>query len=451
MIPLSDQPLSCLRRAAWYNCGSLGPIKLWAGTLKILRSALLAVALLLVMGWVTPPSEEPQGDSPTPAVEPGVGASEEVAASEETLASADQPEATPTPEPAAEASPEPAPEASPEPTSTPTPSPSPAVPAPTVSPAPVPRTESLASLVAPAGGGRPGDGVPILMYHYVRVNPDPRDTLGYGLSVTPADFEAQMAFLEARGYRSVPVGDLASEAARATPGRVVAITFDDGYVDAYLAAYPSLRRHGFQATFYLIAGFVGRAGYLTWEQARTLTEGGMDVGSHTVSHPDLTHLSAVWLRRELEESRAELERRLDRPVLDFCYPSGRYDSAVKLAVGRAGYRTAVTVRYGYASARDDPLALPRVRVRGGMSLGEFAAALGEPLAGASVRQILPTYPGPAGATPALPAGTPTPRASGSATPGTLYASPTATSGSAAVTPTPSPPRLSRADGRSGAV
>jgi len=371
-------------------------MNLRTGTLRILRSALLALALLFVVGWATPPSEEPQGDGPTPPVESDVGTSEETAAPAETLASAEQPEATPTPEPAATASPEPTPEASPEPTSTPTPSPTPAA---SPTPAPQQRTESAASLVAPAGGERPRDGVPILMYHYVRVNPNPRDTLGYGLSVTPADFEAQMAFLEARGYRSLPVGDLASEAARATTGRVVAITFDDGYADAYLAAYPSLRRHGFQATFYLIAGFVGRAGYLTWEQARALAEDGMDVGSHTISHPDLTHLSAVWLRRELEESRAELERRLDRPVLDFCYPSGRYDSAVKLAVGRAGYRTAVTVRYGYASARDDPLALPRVRVRGGMSLGEFAAALGESLASAPGRPTPPAHPGPDGAAP----------------------------------------------------
>ncbi len=259
------------------------------------------------------------------------------------------------------------------------PAPSP-TPSPTASPRPSATPTATPTPVPPAPGAGQRDGVPVLMYHYVRVNPNPSDTLGFGLSVTPADFEAQMAFLEARGYRSELVGDLAPAAARAAAsrGKVVAITFDDGYADAYLAAYPSLRRHGLRATFYVITGLVGRPSYLTWEQVRALADGDMGIGSHTISHPELPGLKIGPLQRELVDSRAELERRVGRSVLDFSYPSGHFDQSVEQAVGRAGYRTAVTVRPGFATPRDDPLALPRVRVRGGMSLAEFAAALGEP-------------------------------------------------------------------------
>lgn len=208
----------------------------------------------------------------------------------------------------------------------------------------------------PAGSPRPAGGraVPILMYHYIRVNPIPSDRLGYGLSVTPTDFEAQMAFLEARGFRSVTPAEIVSGVAFEKPGRPVAVTFDDGYDDALTAAYPALARHHLAGVFYVITDFVGRPGYLTWDQVRTLAGNGEVIGSHTVSHRDLTHLDAVTLYAELAVSRATIEGQVGQPVLDFCYPSGRNDLTVRQMVGSVGYRTAVTTHPGLARARDDP-------------------------------------------------------------------------------------------------
>jgi peptidoglycan/xylan/chitin deacetylase (PgdA/CDA1 family) len=213
------------------------------------------------------------------------------------------------------------------------------------------------------------------MYHYIRVNPDPSDKIGFGLSVTPADFAAQMAFLAQRGYHTVNLDQLGTP--EAADGKAVIITFDDGYADAYSQAFPVLQKNGFKGTFYLITGLVGRPNYLTWDQARALAAAGQTIGSHTVTHPDLRTLGAAPLAAQLKDSRAQLEREVGRDVADFCYPAGKYNDAVEAAVAAAGYKTAVTVQPGFAAAGDDRLALARVRISGGMALAGFAAAVGE--------------------------------------------------------------------------
>lgn len=237
-----------------------------------------------------------------------------------------------------------------------------------VVPAPRTRQPGTANL-------RPPGTVPILMYHYIRVNPDPTDRIGIGLSVTPEDFAAQMEFLAARGYKTVLVRDLGGDvAARAD---VVALTFDDGYADAYEVVYPIMRRHGFKATFYVITALVGRPRYMSWDQIRALAEDGNAIGSHTVGHPDLRTLGASALQFQLRESRAEIERQVGRPASDLCYPSGSFSAAVRAAAGEAGYATAVTTRYGWYGAEADSLAMPRVRISGGTTLADFARLIGE--------------------------------------------------------------------------
>ncbi|MHB1133324.1 MAG: polysaccharide deacetylase family protein [Chloroflexota bacterium] len=236
---------------------------------------------------------------------------------------------------------------------------------PTPTPVPLPR----AQLVAPGT-------VPLLMYHYIRVNPDPADRIGAGLSVSPTDFEAQMAFLAGRGYQSILLRDLDGPAAKRGE-RVVAITFDDGYADAYDAALPVLAKYGFKATFYIITELVGRPRYLTWEQISALAAAGHGIGSHTLSHPDLRQLGAKELRRQLAGSKAELERRLGQPVFDFCYPAGFYNAAALAAVREAGYDTAVTTRHAWHAPEESRLELSRLRIQGGMALSQFAALLRE--------------------------------------------------------------------------
>lgn len=94
---------------------------------------------------------------------------------------------------------------------------------------------------------------------------------------------------------------------------------------------------------------------------RELIAAGWEIDAHTITHPDLTSLGPAQLHREVEGSRAILQHMFGQPVDSFCYPSGRYDTAVVLAVRAAGYLGATTVEAGLA-VRSEPFTLKRIRV-----------------------------------------------------------------------------------------
>jgi peptidoglycan/xylan/chitin deacetylase (PgdA/CDA1 family) len=158
----------------------------------------------------------------------------------------------------------------------------------------------------------------------------------------------------------------------------VVLTFDDGYRDAYAEAWPVLKRYGFGATIYAISDLIDSPRYLTKEQLRELAAAGIEIGSHSATHPELPALNAAKLRHEVADSRTTLERIVGGPVLSFCYPSGHHTAVVRQAVQAAGYQSAVTVEPGLFRGREERFQIPRVRVYGGMGLSSLARALGEP-------------------------------------------------------------------------
>jgi peptidoglycan/xylan/chitin deacetylase (PgdA/CDA1 family) len=255
--------------------------------------------------------------------------------------------------------------------------------------------------------GRVAVRVPILMYHYIRVNPDPNDRLGFNLSVTPDDFARQMDWLAANGYHPIDFDDLRGYllGQGGLPDRPLILTFDDGYRDLYTAAYPVLRAHGFKAVSYVVSGFVNSPSNVTAEQVLEMDANGIQIGAHTVSHADLTRLDGANLWREVADSRAALEGLLGHPVLDFCYPSGRVNDAVVRAVQAAGFQTATTTQPGLLHTAADRYLWTRVRVDGGESLEQLVADLGQPEPAQVVAMPAPAPPplhGPARSPVTLP-------------------------------------------------
>ncbi|MBO0686666.1 MAG: polysaccharide deacetylase family protein [Candidatus Dormibacteraeota bacterium] len=248
---------------------------------------------------------------------------------------------------------------------------------PALSPTPVP-TPTPVEPQAVIPRGLPAVYVPILEYHYVRVNPNPRDQLGFNLSVTPDNFAAQMDWLGIHGYHPIDLRDLRGYLAgqEDLPPQPVVLTFDDGYRDFYTTAWPLLREHDFKAVSYVVPGFLGGRNYMTPEQVKELDRAGIEIASHTVHHFDLTKLDPGTLNVELQASRGYLEELLGHPVQDFCYPSGKYNSDVEAAVAVAGYQSATGEGDGTLHSLADRLAWTRVRVRGGEQLPDFAASLG---------------------------------------------------------------------------
>lgn len=215
--------------------------------------------------------------------------------------------------------------------------------------------------------------IPTLMYHYVRFVDQASDPLGFNLSVTPEHLEQHLALLAERGYTTVRMNTLShcvsGDATQSCPAHAIALTFDDGYEDAFTDALPALQRHGMVATFYIISGFVGQPGYMNWDQIRVLRDAGMEIGSHTVNHLDLTSLSLDAARAELVNSRSQIEAQVHVPVVSFCYPSGRFNATVAALVREAGYTNATTTMPDLPQS--DLAALPRLRVDGSYGLAEF--------------------------------------------------------------------------------
>jgi peptidoglycan/xylan/chitin deacetylase (PgdA/CDA1 family) len=218
---------------------------------------------------------------------------------------------------------------------------------------------------------RPVEYIPILMYHYIRTVDENVDPVGFRLSVTPERFAEQMQWLADNHYTPIRMDALAGclRAEITCPRKPVALTFDDGYADAATAALPILKQHGFTATFYVIVDFIGKPGFLSWKQVRSMHKNGMEIGSHTLSHADLTGLSPQQAQYEIERSKSILEQRLDAPVRSFSYPAGSYSLLHVGMARRAGYTNAVTTSplIGFAHL----YTLSRRRVLGGEAIEGF--------------------------------------------------------------------------------
>lgn len=204
--------------------------------------------------------------------------------------------------------------------------------------------------------------VPILMYHYIREVDRASDPAGYDLSVAPARFAVQLDWLAREGYTSLRMSELAAclRGERLCPERAVALTFDDGYADAYTMALPMLQERGFVATFYIVTSFVGQPGYMGWEELRMLRDAGMEIGSHGTTHTDLTTMTHDEARKELAVSREEIGAGLQVVVESFCYPYGQFSTDIRWLVMQAGYGNAVATVPQQQTV--DRYALARLRI-----------------------------------------------------------------------------------------
>lgn len=212
--------------------------------------------------------------------------------------------------------------------------------------------------------------VPILVYHHVT------PVLGGSplLYVSPGQLGEELAYLRTHGYHVVTMRQAydAWATGAALPAKPVVLSFDDGYRDQYLYAAPLLRRYGYPGVLNVAVASLGRA--MSVDMVRQMVGWGWEIGSHSITHPDLTRVSTAALQRELTGSRNVLRRLLRVPVDFFCYPGGNYDARIAAAVRKAGYSAATTIRFGLAEPPHF-FTLPRITVWWGESLQRFASHL----------------------------------------------------------------------------
>jgi peptidoglycan/xylan/chitin deacetylase (PgdA/CDA1 family) len=215
--------------------------------------------------------------------------------------------------------------------------------------------------------------IPILVYHQIAEAPA-KGSAFRSLYVAPRAFARQMAWLKRLGYTGLSMSGLQPYLRGERSGKVVGITFDDGYQNNLIHALPALTKQGFSSTCYAVSGLLGQTNL--WDQGvgisqtplmneseiRQWVSSGQEIGSHTRRHVNLMVTDDAGCRIEMAEGKTELESIVGQAVLHFCYPYGYYQSKHVAMAGELGFVTATTTQRSRCHAQTDMLQLPRVPV-----------------------------------------------------------------------------------------
>jgi peptidoglycan/xylan/chitin deacetylase (PgdA/CDA1 family) len=145
--------------------------------------------------------------------------------------------------------------------------------------------------------------------------------------------------------------------------RSFVVTLDDGYEDGYTYALPILRSHGFVATYFVVAGRIGRPDHLTVAELQALLEAGNEIGNHTMSHVDLRPLTPERRLAEIQNASAVIARSVGVWPQSFCYPFGKTNAAISAVVATVpGIETAVIETGSLPETWANRMTLPRIRI-----------------------------------------------------------------------------------------
>ena len=225
--------------------------------------------------------------------------------------------------------------------------------------------------------------IPILTYHQIDVAP-PKGAPYRGLYVSPGSFKRQMAFLKLMGYRGFSLSGLMPYLRGELQGKVVGISFDDGYLNNLTNALPVLQSYGFSSTCYAVSQLLGKTN--EWDRHIGIAQtplmnaahleawvaGGQELGAHTRHHRHLNQLTDSDCHEEISLCKSELEAMTQTEVRHFCYPYGDFTPEIALLAEQAGYQSATTTVRGRCHSGEDMMQLPRVPVLRSTSLVTFA-------------------------------------------------------------------------------
>lgn len=232
--------------------------------------------------------------------------------------------------------------------------------------------------------------IPILMYHSIADEDESRIHPYYRTATSPVVFAAQMAYLHRNGYKTCSpmevIGSLKADTG--SVHKTVAITFDDGYRNFYLNAFPILSHFDFTATVFLPTAYIGETTLqfmerdcLTWSEVRELQSYCISFGSHTVTHPQLQDLDEDSIEREIVDSKSAIEQKTGSGVDSFAYPyafpqtDAEFKKRLQDSLQRAGYSSGVCTIVGRAGLGSDPLFVERLPVNSMDDTALFQAKL----------------------------------------------------------------------------
>ena len=209
--------------------------------------------------------------------------------------------------------------------------------------------------------------VPILIYHYIGLNPNPSDKMRDNLSVHPDIFDDQMNVLKINGYTPISLDTFYAglKGTASLPPKPIVLTFDDGYIDFYANAYPILKKYNFQATSFIPPALMDQGYYLHWDQIKEMEASGLiSFQAHSINHVNLVSIPQDQVLHQLVASKKTLEEKLGKPVNFMAYPYGVSNAYTWEMAKQAGYMAALGTWYGTIQSEGTLFNLPRVKVAG---------------------------------------------------------------------------------------
>ena len=201
----------------------------------------------------------------------------------------------------------------------------------------------------------------ILMYHMITEHK--KGVKFNGLRVSPDNFEKQIKYLKDNNWHSVTMNELI-ENRKTLNYKTVAITFDDGYEDNLINALPILQKYNFKATIYLVndrdnrdwsinrkkknnSGELKKEKKLTDKQVQELLDSGIiEIGAHTLTHPNFKNLTIEETEQEIKESKLDIEKKFNIKCSSFAYPFGIYKENDDIIAKKDNFKSAVTTNNG---------------------------------------------------------------------------------------------------------
>jgi peptidoglycan/xylan/chitin deacetylase (PgdA/CDA1 family) len=210
--------------------------------------------------------------------------------------------------------------------------------------------------------------IPVLMYHSIDYEK------GNELRIPKDIFEKHMKYLKDNKYTTLTMNEFYSfvKNNKPVPKKSVLITFDDGYRDNYINAYPILKKFDFKATIFVITSTVDKdSHYLSSKEIKEMVDNGIDIESHTVNHDKLEGLSYDDQVKTLKASKQFLEKVMNKKVDYIAYPYGSYNDNTEKAAEACGYKMAFTTQSGWANKNQGIYKLHRVYISLSHDMKEF--------------------------------------------------------------------------------
>lgn len=212
---------------------------------------------------------------------------------------------------------------------------------------------------------------PILLYHHIS-----NDGNGNRYYVSTDTFRSQMEALRDWGYTTITVSKLVDVLINGgeLPSKPVVITFDDGNLDVYQNAFPIMHELGFVGTTYIVGDRLQSKYFVDVNQLQEMAADGWEIGSHSMTHTDLTTNHSI-ANYEMRQSLLALEEATGESISSFAYPYGKTDEFVSMKVSEYGYSSGMGLGSRYQHSLETLFYLSRMEIQGDYDMTKFTSLL----------------------------------------------------------------------------